>query len=135
MVQITDADRTGVKAGMSPASVLTYDAQLIRMMVKTPATLEEHQRDPAWTKRKHNLFVARDAALQAHTAAVVQKNRQEAQMYNNTAQLYGGLSEQHRKEEANRADANRDYMNRLGAVAEPSCVPVSGQGWQGCAPR
>jgi hypothetical protein len=136
MVQITDADRTGVRSGLVPASVLTYDTQLIRMMTKTPATLEEHQRDPAWAKRKHALFVARDAALQAHTNAVVQKNQQEEQMYSNTAQIYGSFSDQQRKEESDRAAAHQDYLNRLGAVPDsPDCIVTTTQSWTGCAPR
>lgn len=131
MVQITDIDRMSVKAGLEPTSVLSYDAELIRMMIK-PATLDAHQRDPAWTKRKKALFAARDAALQAYTAAVVQKGQREARMYDNIAQLYGTLSDQQRKENADRAAAHQDYMDQMGAVAAPSCIPVSGEGWQGC---
>lgn len=89
MIKVTELDKIMVKGRTAPPQILAYDAQLLRLFSRHPATLAEHQRDPAWNNNKHALFAEREALLQSYSNAVTQKNEREEQANRNMADVYG----------------------------------------------
>ncbi|WP_158885468.1 hypothetical protein [Rhodanobacter sp. L36] len=117
MVSFTDVDRLLVHSGRLPSDVLIYDAQLIKLVSVTPASIKEHRLHPEWMKKFHDLHVARDASIQGNRASVeaMEKQRQQSrQTQNDMTQLYEDQGNDLRKDAANRAAADRAYQEKLG---------------------